>query len=267
MTQSEQKSFLSRVKKETGIEYYGVTGKRPVSVGEVITHVSSSNLPLITKQVYTTEPITYTTEPTSYKPIYNVIESPIVTTYKTPPTTYKIPPTTYKEVPIIKPPKYPIKEPSIYKPPHSPPPYTLPPTTYKIPPTTYKTPPTKKPPIIPYLPKQRKYPKQKFRKFKVFGRRFGKWKQVGIAKDPLGAIGIGKQWARKTLGVTFKVPKYKGTKVKGFRTKKEKEGYVFIEPKGKRIKKKGTSKEFSELVYWKKVKSPITKKKVKGGKK
>jgi len=60
----------------------------------------------------------------------------------------------------------------------------------------------------------------------------------------------------------FKVPKFKGEKIPGFRTKKEKGETIFIEPKRKRIKR-GT-KEIPELQYWKGIKSPI--KKLKGGK-
>jgi len=63
--------------------------------------------------------------------------------------------------------------------------------------------------------------------------------------------------------VSFKVPSFKGTKVEGFLTKKEKGETIFLEPKRKRIKR-GT-KEIPELQMWRKIKSPI--KKPKGGKK
>ena len=238
--------------------------------------ISSSDV--LTSGKYALYPLTqpsvsYSVVPSSSK-VYSIVSSPLVSISKgyvsssregytpskpivpsqsiTPSISTSIIPPSYRPL-ISKPSKVPYisKVPPSYEPPY---PLIKQPPIPKIPKTIYK-------------PKPYKQPKVSRRGFRVLGRRFGKWKQVGIAKDPLGAIGIGKQWARKTLGVTFRVPKYKGTKVKGFRTKKEKEGYVFIEPAKRRIKKKGTSKEFSELEYWKKVKSPITKKKVKGGKK
>ena len=105
--------------------------------------------------------------------------------------------------------------------------------------------------IFPKL-KPYKQPKLYSGGFGVYGRRWSKFKLVGIGKTPLEAVGIGKIWATKTLGVTFKVPAYKGTKVKGFRTKKEKEGLVFIEPEVRRLKR-GT-KEIPEIQYWRKLK-------------
>ncbi|HUU87846.1 MAG TPA: hypothetical protein VMX17_08845, partial [Candidatus Glassbacteria bacterium] len=95
-------------------------------------------------------------------------------------------------------------------------------------------------------------------KYKVFGRRFGKFLQVGAGRTPLEAVGVGQRWAKQTLGVTWKVPSYKGTKVPGFRTKKTKEGTLFIEPRGKRLKK-GT-KEIPEIQYFKRVKGGRKKK-------
>jgi len=115
--------------------------------------------------------------------------------------------------------------------------------------------PPVKPPIIPPKLKPAKQKRGRLGKYDVFGRRFGKFKLIGTAKDPLGAKGIGKRWARQTLGVTFKIPKYKGTKVEGFKTKKKKGEVLFIEPRGKRLKR-GT-KEIPELQYWKKVKGGI----------
>lgn len=121
--------------------------------------------------------------------------------------------------------------------------------------------------IAPFKLKPAKQPTGLRGGFQVFGRRFGKFQLVGIGKTPTEAVGIGKSWARKTLGVTFKIPKFKGTKVTGFKTKKEKDSLVFIEPRGQRIKK-GT-KEIPEIQYWKKVKSPVQriyyKKKKKNG--
>ena len=39
----------------------------------------------------------------------------------------------------------------------------------------------------------------------VFGRRFGKFKLIGKARSEGGALRLGKGWASKTLGATFKV--------------------------------------------------------------
>jgi len=102
-------------------------------------------------------------------------------------------------------------------------------------------PPTKKPPGFPiFSGKGYKQPKKPTRKFKVLGRRFGKYRVVGTARTERGAFALGKKFARTTLGVTFKIPKAKRLKVPGFRTKKEDGGIVFIEPIGKRLKRGGS---------------------------
>ena len=106
--------------------------------------------------------------------------------------------------------------------------------------------------------KQFKQPKGFPGTYKVYGKRWGKWKVVGGGKSPLEAVGMGESWAKKTLGASFKVPSYKGTKVPGFRTKREKGEIIFIEPKNLRIKKRQTgSKEIPELSWWRNVRSPI----------
>jgi hypothetical protein len=112
-------------------------------------------------------------------------------------------------------------------------------------------------PKTPKIPKFKPYSQTRQSKgsFSVFGKRFGKFKLIGVSKTPLGAVGIGRNWASKTLGATFKVPKYKGSKVAGFRTKKTKEGLVFIESEKKRLSKRTEVKEIN--LY----------KNVKGGKK
>ncbi len=117
-------------------------------------------------------------------------------------------------------------------------------------------------PFVPVKIKQFKQPKNIFGTYKVYGRRFKEWGVIGKAKDPLGASKIGEAWAKKTLGASVYIPKFKG-KIKGFRMKEEKGKIIFIEPKRQRIKR-GT-KEFPELSYWKGVKSPVRK--TKGGKK
>ena len=243
LSPAEQKGFLSKVKKETGIEYAG--SFRPVSVGEVITDVSSSKL-IPSKPTY--KPTTYKTptyettiyKPTTYKP----------TTYKTPttyyekslpvpspPTTYKTPPTYYEETPIVPPP-------------------TPPPTTYKTPPPTYKTPPYKQPSIIPKF-KQPKFKKPRTKKFLVEVRRGGIFKPVGFAETKGGALKIGEDIVSKTLARTFKITGTGIKKVTGFRTKKEKGGLVFIEPSRRAL---GTRTEVQEIFGFKR-KAPKKKKK------
>ena len=93
--------------------------------------------------------------------------------------------------------------------------------------------------------------KQPFGKFSVFGRRFGKFKLIGTGTEKK-AFTLGKGWARKTLGATFKVPGTKARKLTGFITKKTKEGILYIEPRGKRLKK-GTL-EIPEIQYFRKLK-------------
>ena len=93
-----------------------------------------------------------------------------------------------------------------------------------------------------------KYP---FGKFQVLGRRFGKFKLIGIGTEKK-AFTLGKGWARKTLGATFKVPGTKARKLIGFKTKITDEGILYIEPKKKRLKK-GTL-EIPEIQYFRKLK-------------
>jgi hypothetical protein len=64
----------------------------------------------------------------------------------------------------------------------------------------------------------------------VFGRRFGKFKIIGYGKNEQQAIGIGQDFAKKTLGATFKVPGAKTEYLPGYKTKfSKKEGKVFIQ--------------------------------------
>ena len=112
---------------------------------------------------------------------------------------------------------------------------------------------------IPPLLKGRGMPKQPSGRFPVYGRRFGKYRVVGVGRTEKEAFSLGKKFARGTLGVTFKIPKAKRLKVPGFRTKREKGGIVFIEPRGKRLKK-GT-REIPEILYYKKLKGGRKKKK------
>jgi len=96
-----------------------------------------------------------------------------------------------------------------------------------------------------------KLPKTKLGKFTIFGKRFGKFKPVGTARTPSKAFKIGTGWASRTLGASFKIPGTKKRKIKGFRTKKTKEGIIYIEPKKRRLKKRGKSIELPEIQYWK----------------
>ena len=80
--------------------------------------------------------------------------------------------------------------------------------------------------------------------FNVFGRRFGRFNLIGRSRDPLKAVAIGKHFASTTLGVTFKIPKFKGTKIEGFRTKREDGDILFIEPRSKRL---STGSEVKEI--------------------
>lgn len=97
--------------------------------------------------------------------------------------------------------------------------------------------------------------KQPRGRFKVLGRRFGKFKTVGIGKTEQEAFNFGKKWVSKGLGATFEVPKAKARKLTGYRTKVTKEGKVlYIEPEKRRLKKKGLSSEIPEIMYYKKLK-------------
>lgn len=118
----------------------------------------------------------------------------------------------------------------------------------------------KTPGFVPPFFKKPKTSKQTLGGFKVFGKRFGKFKPIGIGKTEQEAFRIGKRFAGKTLGATFKVPKSKILKLPGFRTKiSKKEGTLFIEPRKRRIKKGSYEGEVGEIQMFKRAK--------KGGKK
>ena len=94
-----------------------------------------------------------------------------------------------------------------------------------------------------------------YKKFNVLGRRFGKFKVIGTAKTEREAFQLGKSWSSKTLGVTFKVPKAKWRKLPGYKTKTTKKGNIlYIEPEKRRLKKRGRSKEISEIQFYKAIK-------------
>jgi len=122
----------------------------------------------------------------------------------------------------------------------------------------FKQPKPKKPKLpipIPLFFKTPSFKKQPSPSFKVLGRRFGKFKVIGIAKTERGAFQIGKRFAGTTLGVSFKIPKSKTLKLPGFRTKKEDGGIIFIEPRGKRLKKRG--QEVLEIQQFKSLKGGL----------
>lgn len=113
-------------------------------------------------------------------------------------------------------------------------------------------------PLFSFKIKKEKSSSLSFGKFPAYLRRFGEFKLVGYGRTPEEAFLIGKQAASKTLGATFKVPSYKGTKTKGFRTKKTKEGIEFIELPKYRL---STGTEKKEIQMFKKLKGGRKKKK------
>ncbi len=135
---------------------------------------------------------------------------------------------------------------------------------------SYKPKKKKKGYILPNILPIQKQPKQS-KKLPVLVRRRGKFRIVGYGKNPLQAMNIGKRAVRGTLAATFKVPGLKVTKIPGFKTKQTKQGTLFIEPIGKRLKR-GTF-EIPEIMKYKRIKSVgkkvvrKKKKKLKGGKK
>jgi len=98
-----------------------------------------------------------------------------------------------------------------------------------------------------YLPKSKS--KISSGGFQVFGRRFGKFKPLGVGRTEREAFSLGKKFASGTLGATFKVPKSKVFKLPGYRTKKTKEGTLFIEPSKRRLKR--GSGELPEIQFYK----------------
>ena len=135
-------------------------------------------------------------------------------------------------------------------------------------PTTFKPPktPREEPPFGFGFLKKSKRPKQTFGSINIYGRRFKKWKVIGKVRTEEQAFAYGKNWARKTLGVSFKFsPKVKARKLTGYRTKFEKGSAVYIEPRRRRLKKGGT--EVREIQMFRGIKNPfkpIKKKKRKG---
>ncbi len=88
----------------------------------------------------------------------------------------------------------------------------------------------------------------KFKGFPVFVRRRGEFKIAGFGRTPRQAVGIGKDIVGKTLAATFKVPSFKGGLVKGFRKKKEKGIFVFIEPRKQRLSTRSETGEIQKFL-------------------
>lgn len=165
------------------------------------------------------------------------------------------------KIPIYKPTKsippfvpYKPTTPS-YKPIPTQPPYTPSQPPY-IPPTTKIIPPTTRGEKILFQGGLRQ-PKISPKKFTVSIRRFGKFKPIAITKTQQQAFNIGKQATAKTLGATFKVEGAgvkQPFKIPKYRTKKTKEGILFIEQPKFRL---STGTEKKEIQYFKKLKGGI----------
>jgi len=150
--------------------------------------------------------------------------------YISPPPTIKVPPYSPSRSPKVLTPS---------RPPSKPP--------YRSPPIT---PPPKTPKALPFLKSKPKKLKLTTKTIPVYGRRFGKFKQIGSARSERQALKLGKGWATKTLGATFYVPKAKKVKIPNFYTKETKKGIIYIEKAPKRLKK-GTQ-EVPEIKLYKK---------------
>jgi hypothetical protein len=117
-------------------------------------------------------------------------------------------------------------------------------------------------PIKPYFPFGRKSSGSGNTNFNVLMRRFGKFKTVGVTKTSQEAFNLGKFKTRTTLGATFKVeglteqPK----NIFGYKTKKTKEGIIFIEQPKFRL---STGTEKKEINYYRNLAKRIQ---LKGGK-
>ena len=116
-----------------------------------------------------------------------------------------------------------------------------------------RTPRIQKPPVgFAFKFPKYKMPKQSKGLYPVLGRRFGKFKVVGVGKSKQQALSLGKDWASRTLGATFTVKGAKQRKIKGFYSKEAKEGTLYVEKIGRRLKKRGT--EVKEIQLYKKAK-------------
>lgn len=118
---------------------------------------------------------------------------------------------------------------------------------------SYSPPPPPEPPVS-FIPKYKPFKVSKLtpRGVPALGRRFGKFKVIGVGAGIKEAINIGKRWASRTLGATFKVTGARMKKLPGFKTKVKKGEVLYIEPRSRRLKR-GTG-EIPEIQYFKKLK-------------
>jgi len=99
-------------------------------------------------------------------------------------------------------------------------------------------------------------------------RRFGKWKPYAKAPTLKGAFNLGKLYTTRTLGASFKISKGTGQipyAPSGYYAKQEKGQTIFIEKRGRRLKK-GTL-EIPEIQMFRKQKMPRVRTKRKGRRK
>lgn len=113
--------------------------------------------------------------------------------------------------------------------------------------------PPRRPPEETITPLGFKLPKIKSssssnKSYSVFGRRFGQFKFVGKSRTPKGAIKIGREYTGRTLAATFKIKGLPKQKISGFRTKEENGERLYIEPRGRRLKR--GSGEVPEISFY-----------------
>jgi hypothetical protein len=191
-------------------------------------------------------------KPTEY-PKYKPLTKPYVPTrpYKpTPQTEYK-PTIPYKPTPLTE-----VKYPSLYKP--------------KVPVPTKYVPLIEKEPFRPTtvrgLPFREKRPMLKTPAFKVLVKRFGKYKLLAKGLPKGKALRAGSEWAKKTLGVTFKLVPFGVTKMKDvpfrptrfmFREYRKVKGKRIITPLEFRERRKfrlSMKPEVKEIQLWRRTK-------------
>ena len=145
--------------------------------------------------------------------------------------------------PLMKPLSKPLSKPP-FLPPHSP---------------QRKTPERKTPEILGFLTEGKNL-KPSTKEFTVLGRRFGKFKSIGTARTKKQALYLGKEWARKGLGVTFTVKgaKNQPLKLRGFKTKKTRTGIQYLQLPKYRLSRKT---EVGEIQFFKSLKGGKKKKK------
>ena len=132
---------------------------------------------------------------------------------------------------------------------------------------SFKTPVPKiriKPPkIIPFkFSKLRGKSEEKEKGLPIYIRRFGLWKNVGLAGSIGEAVNVGKNITGKTLARSFAIGGPSVSKVSGYKTKQEKIGNVFIQPAKTSLSSGG---EKSEIKMFRFLKGSGSKKRRKKG--